>query len=45
MCEEQGATRAWTRARNWWYLGAMGKPYQVRQVRDVILRYSLRLGE
>jgi len=62
--------RGWTRARNWWYLVAMGKhdrlyehillrrsdanlqprdgkgkPYQVRQVRDVILRYSLRLGE
>jgi len=98
--------RGWTRARNWWYLVAMGKhdrlyehillrrsdanvsfsglcallkrlgfgerikgdhhiftapeveeilnlqprdgkgkPYQIRQVRDVILRYSLRLGE
>ncbi len=24
---------------------AKGKPYQVKQVRDVILKYNLRLGE
>ncbi len=25
--------------------GGKGKPYQVKQVRDVILRYHLRIGE
>lgn len=25
--------------------GAKGKPYQVKQVRDVILKYQLRIGE
>jgi len=25
--------------------GGKGKPYQIKQVRDVILKYNLRIGE